>query len=82
MLSDSEASEATVGWQGCQGAGQLRPSQPRTSGAPASLGGAQLACALAAEDRRTCLSWHARGSFSCHASLPLYMTRPGHFLMA
>src|SRR5579885_1734101 len=36
------------GWLGgCQGAGQLRPSQPRTSGAPASLGGAQLACALA-----------------------------------
>src|SRR5579884_2206848 len=44
---------------GGQGAGQLRPSQPRTSGAPASLGGAQLACALAPEDRRTCLSWHA-----------------------
>src|SRR5579883_2532679 len=43
----SEESEARVGWEGCQGAGQLRPYQLRTSGAPASLVGAQLACALA-----------------------------------
>src|SRR5579884_2789149 len=43
----SEASGVTVGWEGCQGAGQLRPYQPRTSRAPALLVGAQLACALA-----------------------------------
>src|SRR5579883_780222 len=59
MLSGSEASVATVGWDGYQGAGQLYPYQPRTSPAPPSLVGVQLACALAPEDRRTCLSWHA-----------------------
>src|SRR5579884_2633777 len=41
-----------------QGAGQLRPSHRRRGATGSWLGGAQLACALASKDRRTCLSWH------------------------
>src|SRR5579883_887011 len=59
MQSGSEAPVATVGWDGYQGAGQLYPYQRRRCETGSWLVGVQLACALAPEDRRTCLSWHA-----------------------
>jgi len=34
MLSGSEASEATIGWYGCQGAGQLRPGNHTNQSSP------------------------------------------------